>query len=314
MTPHGDQANGTQGVPGPLVDAAWLDVALRGRRPGLVVADVRWYPDRPARAGFHAGHIPDAVFVDLDGDLAAPARPNRRGGRHPLPSPEAFAEAMSRLGIGDGDALVAYDDVGGSYAARLWWMLTVTGHAAALLDGGLQAWTGSLEAGPGRPRTPASFTARAWPSDAIATAADVDRLRTDRGGVLLDARAAERYRGETEPIDAVAGHIPGARNAPWAGNLDPRTGRFLSAQALRRRFRAAGVDGSTEVVAYCGSGVTACHDLLALQLAGFRASLYTGSWSDWISDQSRPVAVGDDERPGAGRNDGPATAPGSDGR
>jgi thiosulfate/3-mercaptopyruvate sulfurtransferase len=293
MTPGQDDATGTTDLPGPLIDAAWLAAALRDRRPALVVADVRWYPDRPASEGFESGHIPDAAFVDVNVDLAAPARPDRRGGRHPLPSPEAFAEAMAGLGIGDGDAVVAYDDAGGSYAARLWWMLTVTGHAAALLDGGLRAWTGPLEAGPGPPRPPADFTARAWPADVIATAADVDRLRTDPGGVLLDARAAERYRGETEPIDPVAGHIPGARSAPWAGNLDPGTGRFLPAETLRQRFGAVGVDGATEVVAYCGSGVTACHDLFALELAGFHASLYVGSWSDWLSDRSQPVVAGD---------------------
>ena len=280
------------GNDGPLADPGWLYAAMREDGAGLVVADVRWYADRPGRDAFQAGHIPGAVFVDLDVDLAAPVRPDRRGGRHPLPSPEAFAGTMSRLGIGDDDLVVGYDDAGGAFAARLWWMLTVTGHRAALLDGGLPAWPGPLEPGAGGPRAAATFTPRPWPAERIVTADDVAGLGSDPGAVVLDARAGERYRGETEPIDRLAGHIPGARSAPLMGNLDPTTGRFLPPEELRERFAAAGADASKEVVAYCGSGVTACHELVALELAGVPAKLYVGSWSDWISDPGRPIATG----------------------
>jgi thiosulfate/3-mercaptopyruvate sulfurtransferase len=172
-------------------------------------------------------------------------------------------------------------------------MLRVTGHQAAVLDGGLAAWTGPLEQGIEAERPAASFTPRPWPLDRIVDAADVNRLRRDPSAVVLDARAPERYRGEVEPIDVVAGHIPGARNAPWAKNLDPDTGRFLSPEELRRRYQALGVDGTRSVVAYCGSGVTSCHDVLALEVAGLGdARLYVGSWSGWIAGLSRPMAKG----------------------
>ena len=256
---------------------------------GLVVADVRWSPDRPAIDAYRQGHIPTAVFVDTNTDLSAPR--GASGGRHPLPTPARFAAAMGRLGIGDDTAVVAYDDAGGSIAARLWWMLRVTGHRAAVLDGGLRAWQGQVATGHDEPRAPAEFHPRPWPAQAVVDAEAVDRLRTDPRALVLDARASERYRGEVEPIDAVAGHIPGAVNAPWAENLDPATGRFLDAAELRRRYQELGVRPGIEVVAQCGSGVTACHALLAMDVAGFDiARLYVGSWSDWISDPSRPVA------------------------
>jgi thiosulfate/3-mercaptopyruvate sulfurtransferase len=257
----------------------------------VVVADARWYPDGSGRAKYEAGHIPGAVFVDVDTDLAAPKTPAT--GRHPLPTPEAFADAMSRLGIGDDDMLVAYDDAGDANAARLWWMLDVTGHRVALLDGGMNAWPGPLETGPSPTRPAASFTAGPWPADAIADAAMVDRLRVDPAAVVLDARAAERFRGDTEPIDPVAGRIPGAVSAPFAANLDPATGRFRPAEQLRERYEALGVGDAEEVVAYCGSGVTSAHDVVALRVAGFdRLRLYVGSWSDWITDLGRPRATG----------------------
>jgi thiosulfate/3-mercaptopyruvate sulfurtransferase len=278
-------------LPGPLVDAAWLERAIGD--PGLVVADVRWYPNRSGRQAYDGGHIPGAVFVDVDADLAA----HRAGasGRHPLPAPEDFARAMEQAGIGEDSVVVAYDDAGGSNAARLWWMLASTGHHAAVLDGGLMAWAGELERGSGSEPSRASFSPRPWPTDRVVDADQVEALRRDPSAVVLDARAAERYRGEVEPIDPVAGHIPGAKNAPWAANLDPETGRFLSPDALRRRYEALGVDGQRTVVAYCGSGVTSCHDLLALEVAGFpRAKLYVGSWSSWIAGLSRPMAKGPD--------------------
>lgn len=277
-------------IPGPLVDVEWLLEVMID--PRLVVADVRWYPDGSGRARFEEGHIPGAVFVDVDTDLASPKTTD--SGRHPLPSPESFAEAMEKAGVGDETMVVAYDDAGGSNAARLWWMLSVTGHPAAVLDGGLQAWTRTLETGPSTPRPGGGrFTPRPWPEDRIVDAAAVDRFRRDPGAVVLDARASERYRGEKEPIDPVAGHIPGALNAPWSENVDPRTGRFRSPEELREQYRARGVEAGREVVAYCGSGVTSCHDVLALELAGIRgAKLFVGSWSEWITDPSRPVAKG----------------------
>ncbi|HVM08414.1 MAG TPA: sulfurtransferase [Acidimicrobiales bacterium] len=274
----------------PLVAADELATLLDEDR--AIAADVRWYLDgRSGRDAYHSGHIPGAVFVDLDTVLAAPV--GAGPGRHPLPRPEAFADAMVALAIGDDDLVVAYDDAGGSIAARLWWMLDVTGHRAAVLDGGLGAWTGALEIGDPPPRRHATFTAKEWPASAVADAGDVAAL-LDRGdGVVLDARASERYRGDVEPIDARAGHIPGARNAPWMGNLAP-DGRFLTPADLGARFEAVGVSEETEVIAYCGSGVTACHDVLALRIAGVDARLYEGSWSDWSSDPVQPVATGDE--------------------
>jgi thiosulfate/3-mercaptopyruvate sulfurtransferase len=203
---------------------------------------------------------------------------------------------MSRAGIGDDTTVITYDDAGGSYAARLWWMLDGLGQpAVGVLDGALAAWDGPLETGQEKQPEPAPFTAKPWPRDLIADASDVANAIRDTSAIVLDARAPERSRGDVEPIDPVAGHIPGARSAPWAGNLDPETGRFLDADALRKRYVSLGIDGEHEAVAQCGSGLTACHDVLALRLAGLgHARLYEGSWSDWISDPSRPVANGDD--------------------
>jgi thiosulfate/3-mercaptopyruvate sulfurtransferase len=270
-----------------LVDADW--VAARGG--SVVVADVRWYLDgRDGRAAYEAGHIPGAVFVDLDADLSAPGDPTQ--GRHPLPSPEQFAAAMGRLGIGTDHVVVAYDDSGGGTAGRLVWMLRVTGHAAALLDGGLRAWTGALETGPGATRSPATFDARPWSADALATADETAAAAS--AGAVLDARSSERFRGDSEAIDSRPGHIPGARSAPWAANLDAATGRFLPAAALRHRFEALGVRAGEPLVAYCGSGVSACANLVALERAGFAgARLYVASWSGWSSDPDRPAATGD---------------------
>lgn len=267
----------------PVVDHAWW----QAHRDCVVLADVRWYLDgRSGRAAYDAGHLPGAVFVDLDRWLAAHGSPAE--GRHPLPSSEVFAEGMASVGAGDDDTVVAYDDGGGVTAARLVWMLRVTGHEAALLDGGLAAYDGPLEfSAPDRPRT--SFTSRPWPAEHLA---DVDDA-LDPVTVVLDARAAERFRGEVEPVDPRAGHIPGARSLPARGHLDD-DGRFLPVEVLRERFAAAGVTDGSSVVSYCGSGVTACHNLLALELAGFGPGrLYPGSWSQYSSDPARPVATGD---------------------
>ncbi len=266
----------------PVVDRAWWEA----RRGSVVLADVRWYLDgRSGRAAYDAGHLPGAVFVDLDRWLAAPGAP--AAGRHPLPRPEVFAEGMARLGIGDDDPVVAYDDAGGVVAARLVWMLRVSGHDAALLDGGLRAYDGPLERDTPL-RAPAVFTPRPWPADRLA---DIDEA-SDRGNVVLDARDADRYRGDREPVDPRPGHIPGARSLPARQNLDDR-GRFLPADQLKQRFAEAGVTGDSAVVSYCGSGVTACHNLLALELAGFGPGrLYPGSWSQYSHAAERPAALG----------------------
>jgi len=280
--------------PAQLVSPGW--VAEHLRHPGVVIVDVRWSPTGStvvSRREFEDGHIPGAAFLDVDADLAG--RPFRDGpGRHPLPHPDEFAETMAKIGIDDEMHVVAYDDVRGSVAARLWWMLWITGHQAALLDGGLQAWRaegGGIEYGPAKKREKALFTPEHWPGDRVVRADAV--VATLRAGAapVLDARVPERYRGEAEKMDPVAGHIPGAVSASWTDNLDER-GRFLPPEELRERYAGLGVTGDA-AVAYCGSGVTACMDLFALRLAGFGdARLYEGSWSDWVSDPDRPVATG----------------------
>jgi thiosulfate/3-mercaptopyruvate sulfurtransferase len=268
----------------PLVSAAWLE----GRRNerDLRIVDVRWRLGHPGagRRLYEASHLPGAVYLDVDGDLAGP--PGSGPGRHPLPAPARFAEAMERSGIGDGTRVVAYDDQGGAIAARLWFLLRYFGHdTGAVLDGGLATWTGPLTAEvPAFPR--ARFTPKPRPELVV------DRTRVALGGALvLDARAPERYRGDLEPIDPKAGHVPGAVNAPFAGNFDS-AGHFLPPEELRRRFAGLGATVDREVIAYCGSGVTACNDLLALELAGVPAKLYEGSWSDWSSDPEAEVATG----------------------
>ncbi|GIF19488.1 thiosulfate/3-mercaptopyruvate sulfurtransferase [Actinoplanes tereljensis] len=251
-----------------------------------VLADVRYYLDgRSGRAAYQGGHLPGAIFVDMDQDLAAHAGP--ADGRHPLPEAAAFAARMAELGIGDDDTVIAYDDAGGVMAARLVWMLRATGHDAALLDGGLGAYPGELEtAVPQRPR--ATFTHRPWPADRLA---GIDEAASG-SFVVIDARQPERFRGESEPIDPRPGHIPGARSVPCRENVDA-DGRFLAPQVLRERFAKAGVTADSEVISYCGSGVTACHNLLALERAGFApARLYPGSWSQY-SATDRPAATGD---------------------
>jgi thiosulfate/3-mercaptopyruvate sulfurtransferase len=263
----------------PVIDAAWL----AGRRD-VVLADVRWYLDgRSGRVAYDEGHLPGAVFVDLDEWLAAPA--SAAEGRHPLPDPAVFARGMGLLGIGDDTVVVAYDDAGGTVAARLVWMLRVTGHDAALLDGGLTAWTGAVTPTAAAP-TPTSFTPVPWPTERLAELADLGAADH-----LVDARQGERFRGETEPVDARPGHIPGASSLPAKDNLEP-TGRFLPVAALRDKLAALGIRPGDDVVSYCGSGVTACHNLLALELAGFGPGrLYAGSWSQYAATD-RPAATG----------------------
>jgi thiosulfate/3-mercaptopyruvate sulfurtransferase len=260
----------------PFVDEAWL----AEHRDEVVLADVRWYLDgRSGADAFAAGHRPGAVFVDLDRWLAAPASPE--AGRHPLPPTEVFARGMGQAGIGDDTTVVAYDDAGGVNAARLVWLLRATGHEAAVLDAGLGD---ARETGAVTP-TPARFTARPWPPERLAGIDDLG------DGLLLDARARNRYRGEFEPVDPRPGHIPGARNLPAAEMIGP-AGRLLPADELRTLLAAAGISDADELIASCGSGVTACHTLLVLEALGRpSAKLYPGSYSQW-SHTDRPVETG----------------------
>ena len=260
----------------PLVSASWLADHL-GR---VRVADVRWYLDgRSGRDAYLSGHLPGAVWLDVDTDLSAPA--TVADGRHPLPTPEHFAAALGRVGIASGSPVVAYDDDGGSKAARLWWMLHVLGEPAAVLDGGLAAWAGPLETD--EPSWPTvERPARPWPAGRFVEA---DDLLDDRRAVY-DARTAERYAHGDPAIDPRSGHVPGALSVPWGGNLGA-DGRFRPPAELRTLYAAAVERGA---VAYCGSGVTACHDLLAMELAGIESTaLYTGSWSQWGADHRRPA-------------------------
>ena len=268
----------------PVVDLEWW----QDRRDRVVLADVRWYLDgRSGLAAYDRGHLPEAVFVDLDRLLSGEGSP--REGRHPLPDPQAFAEGMAALGIGDEDVVVAYDDDGGAVAARLVWMLRVTGHQSALLDGGLGAYAGPLEQVAAPKRPPAVFTSRPWPSDRLAGIDDA----ADPANVVLDARARDRYRGAHEPLDPRPGHIPGARSLPCRESLDER-GAFLPVDRLRQRLQDVGVTADASVVSYCGSGITACHNLLALEHAGFAPGrLYPGSWSQYSHAGERLAATGD---------------------
>jgi len=285
---------------GSLVDARSLAAELTGSAPPVLL-DVRWrFGGPPGIEGYRAGHLPGAVYVDLDTDLSGPPGP---GGRHPLPSADDFAAAMRRAGVRGGHPVVAYDEGDSTIAARLWWELRYFGHdLVRVLDGGLAAWRAAgLPVTADEPGAVAAgdFTAVAGHMPVLDAAGAAGLARS---GLLFDARAGERYRGETEPIDPVAGHIPGAVSAPTAGNVG-QDGRFLPPAELQRRFAALGVDlegesggpGPAPVVgAYCGSGVTAAHEVLALSLAGLPAALYVGSWSGWTADPARPVATGPD--------------------
>jgi len=281
----------TLSVVAPIVDAEWLRERLVSD-PMVAICHVGSTMTGPEPLhDFTNRHLPGARFVSLDEVLAA--RPSGTAGRHPLPSPTEFAEGLGALGVADDATVVAYDDCGGAFAGRLVWMLRILGRRAALLDGGIAAWvgddTGGVEHGPvdtiGVERTVID-----WPLDALADAIDVEQhLRDD--GVVIDSRDPARYAGEIEPIDSVAGHVPGAFNLPFADNLDS-DGRFKPPENLRARFDLF-TDGERPIV-YCGSGVTACHNALAMEHAGLGLpQVYVGSWSGWTADPDRPVATGD---------------------
>ena len=267
------------------------ELADRLGDPALRVVDCRWVLGQPGagRVAYDAGHVPGALFLDVDGDLAGPV--GSGPGRHPLPEVGAFVRGLESVGIGDEHLVVAYDDVGGWVAARLWWMLDVLGHERVqVLDGGWTAWVAA--GGPTTTDLPAYSPATLDLADAWARTIDRDGLRARLGDVaLIDARAAPRYRGETEPIDPVAGHIPTARNAPTGDDLAP-DGRFRSPSELADRYRAIGIGGGSMTVTSCGSGVSACHHALAMRVAGLPDPiLYPGSYSDWTRS-GLPVATG----------------------
>ena len=263
--------------------------ALRDMTPRVAVLDVRWRLDRPdGHSDYLGGHIPGAVWVDLDRELASHGAPEE--GRHPLPSLETLQTAARRWGLDDGDTVVVYDDADSLAAARAWWLLRGSGVAdVRVLDGGLSAWTDAglgLETADVVP-VPGAITLTAMTTGVLSTSAAAQWATT---GVLLDARAPERYRGEVEPLDPVAGHIPGALNLPAAAVVD--SGRFRDLDALRRAFAAVGATPDVPVAAYCGSGITAAHTALAGSLAGIEVSVYPGSWSAWSNTPCLPVATG----------------------
>jgi len=268
---------------GPLISVA----ELRALLGDVTLLDVRYRTGGPpGREDFEAGHVPGAAYVDLDAELAG--EPGACG-RHPLPEPDTFLAAMRRAGVRRGRPVVVYDDWQGRAASRCWWLLRHHGHRdVRVLDGGWAAWVaagGDVETGGPRHRDAGDL------DGAAGRMAVVDALDAPGVAVLVDARAPERYRGETEPIDPVAGHVPGAVNVPTEANLD-ESGRFRPAPELAEAYAAVGAGPDTDVAAYCGSGVTACHGVLAMEVAGTRAALYAGSWSDWVADPGRPVETG----------------------
>ncbi len=259
---------------------------LARRLSGVAVLDVRYRLDAPdGRAAFREGHVPGAAYVSLDEALAAPPG---AGGRHPLPNPPVFLAAMRAAGVRHDVPVVVYDDWSGHAAARCWWLLRHHGHPdVRVLDGGWPAWRESghpVETGEPPPE-PGDFDGAPGRMPVVSA----DEVRDVE--VLVDARSPERHRGEAEPVDPVAGRIPGSVNVPTTANLDER-GRFLAVERLRSTYAAVGAASGAGVAAYCGSGLTACHDVLAMEVAGVRAALYPGSWSEWITDPDRPVARG----------------------
>ncbi len=284
-------------MPTTLIEPAELAAALE--RPDWAVVDCRFELVRPDwGAGAYAeGHIPGAVYAHLDRDLSGPVESH--SGRHPLPSLETFAATLGRLGIDRRTQVVAYDQGNGAYAARLWWLLRWVGHLhAAVLNGGFAAWQRAGLPVSSVPATPPPRMFTSERASDMVTTADLARMVASGAlasgpTVLVDARGADRFAGQNETIDPVAGHVPGARNHPFTGNVDAQ-GRFLAADELRRRWlQTLGPTAPQSVIAMCGSGVTACHNLLAMEIAELSGGrLYGGSWSEWIRDPARPVARG----------------------
>ncbi|MDN2655081.1 sulfurtransferase [Cobetia sp. 14N.309.X.WAT.E.A4] len=281
----------------PLIDASQLvtQLAMAGlKSPVVLDCRARLEDGEAGERMWREGHLPGAIHVDMERDLSAPVREDGVGGRHPLPSHQATVELFRRLGITPEQQVVVYDDMGGQMAAaRLWWMLTWAGHPdVRVLDGGIQAWNqamGELKRAPSQPVTsePSDWQP-SFDDSLLVTAEEV----VDSQAVLLDARGEARFRGEQEPVDPVAGHIPGALCRPTPGNLEAN-GRFKDRMSLMRELRRTLPDDSA-VIAYCGSGISACQNILAFAIAGLPLPrLYAGSWSDWISDPERPVATGE---------------------
>jgi thiosulfate/3-mercaptopyruvate sulfurtransferase len=278
-----------------LVSPAELQLLLASDAPPTVL-DVRWsLAGPPGHEAYLAGHVPGSRFCDLDRDLSDPRIEVAVGGRHPLPDAETFGASMRRLGVSSARTVVVLDAADSTVAARAWWTLTYFGHRdVRVLDGGMRAWVeagGPVEAGP-PPTDPAPGDLTAVPGHLHLVEADQVQASAERG-LLLDARAGERYRGEVEPVDPVPGHIPGARCTPTTDNVGS-DGRFLSDAELSARFDAWGIDTDPDhpPVVYCGSGVTAAHEVLALALTGRPAALYAGSWSQWCRTPGRAVAIG----------------------
>jgi len=287
----------------PLIEPTELASLLE--QPERTIVDCRFDLARPEWGGsvYAQGHIPGAVYAHLDRDLSGPAGPHT--GRHPLPSLEQLAATLGRWGIGRAASgartqVIAYDQANGVYAARLWWLLRWAGHReVAVLNGGFAAWQrAGLPLSTDQPARPAREFVATPVDGALVTAAELERLVAEgvlagEQAALVDARGADRFAGQNETLDPVAGHIPGARNHPFTGNLDAN-GQFLAAQELRRRWlQTLGRTPPAEAIAMCGSGVTACHNLLAMELADLGgARLYPGSWSEWIRDPKRPIARG----------------------
>lgn len=273
-----------------LISPAELADLLGSERPPIL-ADVRWsLGGPPGKPDFVASHIPGAVWVDLEAQLASPPG---AAGRHPLPRIDVFQQAMRDIGVCEDSLVVAYDAATSQAAARLWWLLSDAGHdQVKVLNGGLAAWIAAglpTVSGPGAPSTQGDFVARPGQRAQVNAAEIAAKLGVSDGLTLVDVRASERYSGDKEPIDPVAGHIPGAISMPATANLDV-DGRFLPPAEIAARYAAAG--GLEGAVLYCGSGVTAAQSLLALESAGLTAAIYPGSWSDWITDSTRPIATG----------------------
>lgn len=288
----GTTDSGVDRLTRPIVTDSWLADHLDD--PGIRIVDTRWFLGQPGagKLRYEEDHLPGAVFLDLDDDLAASEGP----GRHPLPTPEDLADLLGRHGIGNEDHVVVYDQGPGAIAARLWWMLRSVGHEqVSVLDGGYDRW--STQSHPLTTDPPEIVPTTYEPGEGPTLTVDRDQLHARLGTAqVIDAREPERYLGETEPIDSVAGHIPTALSAPTAGNVGP-DGTFKPAHALAARFFELGLDKDKPVVSYCGSGVTACHNLLALHIAGYpEGILYPGSWSDW-SAKGMPVTAGPDPGP-----------------